>query len=113
MSSSEAAGENIEAVNIDPPGLIKSKKDYFAGYKHYVKINEQAVRLLKNGGIFATSSCSHHLPFGDFKKMIQEACSKAKKKAVFLEFCTQAKDHPILLSMPETEYLKFAVLRIF
>jgi len=113
MSSSEAAGENFEAVNIDPPGLIKSKKDYFAGYKHYVKINEQAVRLLKNGGIFATSSCSHHLPFGDFKKMIQEACSKAKKKAVFLEFGTQAKDHPILLSMPETEYLKFAVLRIF
>lgn len=113
MSSSEAAGENFEAVNIDPPGLIKSKKDYFAGYKHYVKINEQAVRLLKNGGIFATSSCSHHLPFGDFKKMIQEACSKAKKKAVFLEFGSQAKDHPILLSMPETEYLKFAVLRIF
>ena len=49
----------------------------------------------------------------DFKKMLQEAVSRAGKRAIFLELSTQAKDHPILLSMSETEYLKFAMLKIF
>ena len=113
ICSSQAQKENFEVVNIDPPGLIKSKKDFFAGYKHYAKLNEQAIRLLKNGGIFATSSCSHHLSMNDFKKMLQEAVAKANKKAIYLELSTQSKDHPILVSMPETQYLKFAVLKIY
>ena len=113
ICSNQALNENFEVVNIDPPGLIKSKKDFHAGYKHYAKLNEQAIRLLKNGGIFATSSCSHHLSASDFKKMLQEACARAGKTAVFLEISTQAKDHPVLISMPETEYLKFAILKIF
>ena len=113
ICSSQTQEENFEVVNIDPPGLIKSKKDFFAGYKHYAKLNEQAIRLLKNGGIFATSSCSHHLSMNDFKKMLQEAVTKANKKAIYLELSTQSKDHPILVSMPETQYLKFAVLKIY
>ena len=113
ICSEQAQTEQYEVVNIDPPGLIKSKKDFHAGYKHYAKLNEQAIRLLKNGGIFATSSCSHHLSMNDFKKMLQEAVSRTGKKAIFLELSTQAKDHPILLSMPETQYLKFAILKIF
>ena len=113
ICSEQAQTEQYEVVNIDPPGLIKSKKDFHAGYKHYAKLNEQAIRLLKNGGIFATSSCSHHLSMNDFKKMLQEAVSRAGKRAIFLELSTQAKDHPILLSMPETQYLKFAILKIF
>lgn len=113
ICSNQASNENFEVVNIDPPGLIKSKKDFHAGYKHYAKLNEQAIRLLKNGGIFATSSCSHHLSASDFKKMLQEACARAGKTAVFLEISTQAKDHPVLISMPETEYLKFAILKVF
>jgi len=112
ICSGQAKGENFDIVNIDPPGLIKSKKDFFAGYKHYAKLNEQAMSLLKSGGIFATSSCSHHLSMTDFKKMLLEASSKANRRAIFLELSTQAKDHPILLSMPETEYLKFAILKI-
>lgn len=113
ICSNQASNENFEVVNIDPPGLIKSKKDFHAGYKHYAKLNEQAIRLLKHGGIFATSSCSHHLSASDFKKMLQEACARAGKTAVFLEISTQAKDHPVLISMPETEYLKFAILKVF
>lgn len=112
ICSEQAKKENFEVINIDPPGLIKSKKDFFAGYKHYVKLNEQAIKLLKPGGIFATSSCSHHLSMNDFKKMLSEAVSRAGKTAVFLELATQAKDHPVLISMPETEYLKFAILKI-
>ena len=112
ICSGQAKGENFDIVNIDPPGLIKSKKDFFAGYKHYVKLNEQAMKLLKPGGIFVTSSCSHHLSMSDFKKMLAEAASRAGKTAVLLELTTQAKDHPVLISMPETEYLKFAILKI-
>ncbi len=113
ICSPQASEEKFDVVNIDPPGLIKSKKDFHAGYKHYVKLNEQAMKLLNSGGIFATSSCSHHLSLSDFKKMLSEATSRAGKQAVFLELSSQAKDHPILLSMPETEYLKFAILKIF
>ncbi|WP_413853152.1 class I SAM-dependent rRNA methyltransferase, partial [Candidatus Ruminimicrobium bovinum] len=112
ICSEQAKQENFDVVNIDPPGLIKSKKDFFAGYKHYVKLNEQAMKLLKSGGIFATSSCSHHLAMNDFKKMLTEAASRAGKTAIFLELASQAKDHPVLISMPETEYLKFAILKI-
>jgi 23S rRNA (cytosine1962-C5)-methyltransferase len=75
-----------------------------------VKINESAMKLLNNGGILTTSSCSHHLGFKEFKDAIHQAAAKAKKTALILEYGFQSKDHPILVSMPETEYLNFAVV---
>jgi len=112
LESKEAKKEGFDIVNIDPPGLIKSKKDFNAGFKHYVKVNEAAINLLKRGGILATSSCSHHLAFKDFKEVISQAAAKAKKEALIIECGFQAKDHPVLASMPETEYLNFAVVII-
>ncbi|MCL2390912.1 MAG: class I SAM-dependent rRNA methyltransferase, partial [Endomicrobia bacterium] len=112
MQSAEAKSEKFDIVNIDPPGLIKSRKDFNAGFKHYVKVNEAAMGLLKKGGILATSSCSHHLDFNNFKEVIRQAAVKAKKEALLLEYGFQSKDHPVLSSMPETEYLNFAVVMI-
>ncbi|MDR3112294.1 MAG: class I SAM-dependent rRNA methyltransferase [Elusimicrobiota bacterium] len=113
MQSQESASEKFDIINIDPPGLIKSRKDFNAGFRHYVKVNAAAMNLLKSHSILTTSSCSHHLSFKDFKEVINQSCAKAKKQAVILEYGFQAKDHPILVSMPETEYLKFAVVEIF
>ncbi|MCL2334664.1 MAG: class I SAM-dependent rRNA methyltransferase [Endomicrobia bacterium] len=112
LESKEAKKEGFDIVNIDPPGLIKSRKDFNAGFKHYVKVNEAAINLLKSGGILATSSCSHHLAFKDFKEVIHQAAAKAKREALIIEYGFQAKDHPVLASMPETEYLNFAVVMI-
>ncbi|MCL2485354.1 MAG: class I SAM-dependent rRNA methyltransferase [Endomicrobia bacterium] len=112
LQSNEAKSGKFDIVNIDPPGLIKSRKDFNAGFKHYVKVNEAAIGLLKKGGILATSSCSHHLDFIKFKEVIHQAAAKVKKEAVILEYGFQSKDHPILPSMPETEYLNFAIVLI-
>lgn len=112
LESKDAKSARFDIVNIDPPGLIKSKKDFNAGFKHYVKVNEAAMKLLKSGGLLATSSCSHHLSFKDFKEMIGQAAGRLKKEALILEYGFQAKDHPVLASMPETEYLNFAIVLI-
>ncbi|MCA6070301.1 MAG: class I SAM-dependent rRNA methyltransferase [Endomicrobium sp.] len=110
LMSQEAKSAKFDIVNIDPPGLIKSRKDFNAGFKHCVKINEAAMNLLNSGGILAVSSCSHHLGFKEFKDAIHQAAAKLKRKALILEYGFQAKDHPVLASMPETEYLNFAVV---
>jgi 23S rRNA (cytosine1962-C5)-methyltransferase len=99
-------------VVIDPPALIKSKKNSQPGYRLYKKLNAMAMRLVKPGGIFVTSSCSHHLSPVDFRKMIEEAAAKTGRTCWLVENRTQAKDHPILLAMPETEYLKLAIIRM-
>ncbi|MCL2144749.1 MAG: class I SAM-dependent rRNA methyltransferase [Endomicrobia bacterium] len=112
LESKESKSERFDIVNIDPPGLIKSRKDFNAGFKHYVKVNEAAMKLLKSGGILATSSCSHHLNFKDFNEVINQAAGRAKREALILEYGFQSKDHPVSASMTETGYLNFAIILI-
>ncbi len=112
LSDTQAAEEKFDIINIDPPGLIKSRKDFNAGLRHYIKLNSAALNLLQSGGILATSSCSHNLSPSDFRNMLKEAQGKSGRQVRLLEMGTQAKDHPVLLSMPETEYLKFAILEV-
>lgn len=102
-----------DVIMIDPPALIKSKKDFGPGYRHYVKLNSAAMKTVGKDGVLVTSSCSHNLPGSEFYKMLSESASRAGKNAVLLHMGTQAKDHPVLLNMPETHYLKFAVLKIY
>ena len=112
LCDEQAAGEKFDIINLDPPALIKSKKDINAGFRLYVKLNAAALNLLGKGGMLATSSCSHNLSPEGFREMLKEAAGKAKRQVRLLERGTQAKDHPILLSMNETEYLKFAILEV-
>lgn len=108
----EKSGEKFDIINVDPPALIKSRKHFHAGYKLYRKLNALALEVVKPGGILATSSCSHNLSPEDFRRMLKEAAGRAGKQVRLLEERSQARDHPILLSMPETEYLKFAILQV-
>ena len=100
-----------DIIILDPPALIKNKKSFHQGIRLYSKLNEAAMRLLPANGLLATSSCSHHLPRQDFKQMMEDASGKSGAYFKIIEFKGQSLDHPVLLSMPETEYLKFAILR--
>ncbi|MDW7973321.1 MAG: hypothetical protein RMI01_08995 [Thermodesulfovibrio sp.] len=92
-------------------GLDKEqKKDAIEGY---INLNKMAIKLLKKDGILATSSCSQHISEVEFSEIIKEALIVNKKTGILIHRGTQSKDHPILLSMPETSYLKCFILKIY
>jgi 23S rRNA (cytosine1962-C5)-methyltransferase len=76
----------------------------------YARLNLSAMRALPRGGLLATSTCSHHVDRQAFLGMLREAAGRSGKAWRLLELGRQAKDHPVLLAMPETEYLHFALL---
>lgn len=107
------AGERkrFEVVVIDPPALIKRKKDVPAGSKHYERLNRAALRVLAEGGLMVSSSCSHHLSQEGMQRMLLSASREAGRRLQILEKHAHAPDHPIHPAMPETEYLKTFFLR--
>ncbi|OGS10977.1 MAG: hypothetical protein A2386_07000 [Elusimicrobia bacterium RIFOXYB1_FULL_48_9] len=102
----------FDIIVLDPPALIKSRKHQKAGYRMYKKLNAAAISALKSGGILATSSCSHNLSQQDFMLMLKDAAGSARRQALVLERGFQSKDHPVLVAMNESEYLKFAMLKV-
>ncbi|MFH1725045.1 MAG: class I SAM-dependent rRNA methyltransferase [Elusimicrobiota bacterium] len=101
-----------DIVVLDPPSLVTAKKHLPKALRAYARLNANAFRCLPHGGLVATSACSHHVSRESFLKMLREAAGKAQKTVRVMEVRGQAKDHPFLLSMPETEYLHFALLEV-
>jgi 23S rRNA (cytosine1962-C5)-methyltransferase len=99
-------------VVLDPPAFVKSRTKVKEALKAYRVINAHAMGLLKKGGFLATSSCSYHIDREMFIEMLRSAARDAGKQVRLVEMRSQAKDHPVLLSMPETEYLKCAFLEV-
>jgi 23S rRNA (cytosine1962-C5)-methyltransferase len=108
----EKAGERFDLVILDPPAFAKGKKDLERAYRAYKEVNLRAIKLLKEGGILATASCSHHLTEPLFYQMLTEAAQDAHRALRVLEKRGQPFDHPVLLNHPETHYLKFALLEV-
>lgn len=108
----EPPGGPFEVISIDPPAFAKSKKFLTTALKGYEKLNAAALSALPRGGILATSSCSHHVTKELFNEMLRRAARKANRTVRILEWRGQSKDHPVLLSMPETEYLKCVILQV-
>jgi 23S rRNA (cytosine1962-C5)-methyltransferase len=107
----ERAGERFDAIVLDPPAFAKNKAavpNALAGYK---EINLRALKLLASGGILVTCSCSYHVNEAAFGQVVYEAATDANAYIVVVEKRMQARDHPVLLSVPETYYLKCFVLR--
>lgn len=102
-----------DLILLDPPSFVPSRKHQMKGLRAYAKLNTLALRCLRPGGLLASSTCSHHVGRQDFLSMLREAAAKAGKRLKLLEQGSQAKDHPILLAMPETEYLHFALLEVY
>jgi 23S rRNA (cytosine1962-C5)-methyltransferase len=97
---------------LDPPAFAKSRRNLDAAIAGYKEINLRALRLLSPGGILVTCSCSHHLSEASFLELVAQASLDANRPLRVLERRTQAQDHPILLTVPETHYLKCLVLEV-
>lgn len=105
-------GESFNAIVLDPPPFAKSRKDLASASKGYYELNRRAISLLNPGGILMTYSCSFHFGLNELLETVAKASADLGRQARLLEVQTQAKDHPILMSMPETWYLKGLVLEI-
>jgi 23S rRNA (cytosine1962-C5)-methyltransferase len=106
------AGEKYHMVILDPPAFAKSKKSVEPALKGYKEINLRAMQILEPGGILVSCSCSHHIEDEPFRVMLVDAARDARRTLVLLEFRHQAKDHPVLMAMKETQYLKCAIMRV-
>ena len=99
-------------IILDPPAFTKSRSTARAAQRGYKEINLKAMKLLPRGGYLATCSCSHFMSDGLFRKMLGEAAADAGVSLRQIEARQQAKDHPILWNVPETDYLKFYLFQI-
>jgi 23S rRNA (cytosine1962-C5)-methyltransferase len=110
VSSHEA--RRYSMIVLDPPAFAKSRKSIDDAARGYKEINLRALRLLDSGGVLVTCSCSYHMNEGLLLEVIAEAALDAGKTLRVLERRTQAADHPILLTVPETLYLKCLILQV-
>jgi 23S rRNA (cytosine1962-C5)-methyltransferase len=101
-----------ELVVLDPPAFAKSRANQEQALRGYREINGRALRLLESGGVLITCSCSHHVSEADLLGVIAEAAQESGQTLRVLERRTQSADHPVLLSIPETLYLKCLVLQV-
>jgi 23S rRNA (cytosine1962-C5)-methyltransferase len=105
-------GERYDTIILDPPAFAKNKESLEGALRGYKEINNRAMRLLRPGGILITCSCSHHVTEPLFAEMLADAAKDAGCWTRVLERRIQASDHPILLSVPETLYLKCFILQV-
>ncbi len=107
-----SAHRRFDIVVLDPPAFAKSRQQIAAALRGYREINLRALRLLGSGGILVTCSCSHHVGEAALLETVAEAALDAGRTLRVLERRTQARDHPILLTVPETHYLKCLILQV-
>ncbi|HVW84360.1 MAG TPA: class I SAM-dependent rRNA methyltransferase [Bryobacteraceae bacterium] len=107
-----SARKTFDTVVLDPPAFAKSRKQLEGAARGYKDINLRALRLLGPGGILVTCSCSHHMSEAMLLEIVAEASIDAGRTSRVLERRTQAQDHPILLTVPETHYLKCLILQV-
>jgi len=108
----DEVGRRFQMVILDPPAFAKNRDSLEAATRGYKEINLRALKILAPGGYLVTCSCSYHLSEALFLQLIAEAANDSKKTVVVVERRTQAEDHPILLTMPETHYLKALILKV-
>lgn len=105
-------GRKFDTIVLDPPSFAKNKGAIEAAVRGYKEINLRAMQLLNPGGILITASCTHHVDEERFEEMLDSAAADAKRRVQILEKRGAGKDHPVLLSLRETRYLKCFVLRV-
>lgn len=111
LEKERGSGEKkYDVIVLDPPAFVKSSGKIKEAVKAYRELNEMSMRLIKSGGILATSSCSYHLSREMFTDMLHTAGRNVNRNLRLIGMRSQGPDHPVLLSMPETAYLKCAFL---
>ena len=107
----DRADARFETIVLDPPAFAKNKASVSKAAAGYKEINLRALRLLAQGGILVTCTCSHHVSEPFFEEILRSAAADAGVFISIVESRTQARDHPVLLNVPETRYLKCLILR--
>jgi 23S rRNA (cytosine1962-C5)-methyltransferase len=111
LRSLDDAGERYDTVILDPPAFAKSKGALEKAVRGYKEINLRALKILRPGGCLVTCSCSYHVHEEDFEAILADAAVDAGATVTVVEKRRQARDHPVVLGVPETLYLKCFVLR--
>ena len=104
-----ASGRQYDTIVLDPPAFAKSKRELAAAMRGYKELNLRALKMLRPGGVLVTCSCSYHVSQFEFLEMLGSAALDARRTLRLAEVRGQAKDHPILLNVPETYYLKCVI----
>jgi 23S rRNA (cytosine1962-C5)-methyltransferase len=108
----EMSGQKFDTIVLDPPAFVKSRSAINQAIRGYKEINLRALKLLNRNGILVTCSCSFHFNEDMFLEVVEEAAEQTRKRVQLLEKRMQSTDHPILLGMPESYYLKCFILRV-
>lgn len=111
LKAADRDGLRFESIVLDPPAFAHHKSSRDAALRAYKELNLRALKILSPGGFLITCSCSFHVSEADFLEAIASAALDAHRSISVVERRTQARDHPILLTAPETHYLKCLILR--
>ncbi len=111
LKAADRAGGRYDTVVLDPPAFARQKSNLEAALRGYKELNLRALKILTPGGFLITCSCSFHVSEADLLGAIASAAVDAHRTVVVVERRTQSRDHPILLTVPETHYLKCLILR--
>ena len=106
------AGEKFDAIVLDPPAFAKTQRAVEGALRGYKELNLRALKMLRPGGLLVTCSCSHHVGWADLEGSVASAAADAGRRVRLLERRGAALDHPVVLNLPETEYLKCLVLEV-
>jgi 23S rRNA (cytosine1962-C5)-methyltransferase len=106
------AGRQYDTIVLDPPAFAKSRRALPTALRGYKELNLRALKMLRPGGLLVTCSCSFHVAEEEFLEMLRSAAFDARKTPKVIEKRGQAKDHPVLLAVPETAYLKCVILTV-
>jgi len=101
-----------DTIVLDPPAFAKSKRAAEGALRGYKELNLRAMKMLAPGGSLVTCSCSHHVSLADFTEVVRSAAADASRRMQLLETRGAAPDHPAILTLPETSYLKCLLLRV-
>ncbi len=106
------AGTQYDTIVLDPPAFAKTKRAVEGALRGYKELNLRAMKMLRPGGVLVTCSCSHHVSLADFTAVVAAAAGDAGRRVRLIERRGAAADHPVVLTIPETEYLKCLICEV-
>ena len=112
LKDQSTAGRMYDTIVLDPPAFAKTRKNLDTAIRGYKELNLRSLKMLRAGGTLVTCSCSFHVSESEFLEMLASAAADAHRRVRILEKRNAAKDHPVLLGVPETNYLKCIVAKV-
>jgi 23S rRNA (cytosine1962-C5)-methyltransferase len=106
LKQARTSGQRYDVIVLDPPALIKRKKDFKAGFEAYRRLNQLALQLLNDNGLLVSASCSYHLSRDNLHDILRSSARNLNRHVLFTATCGQGPDHPVHPAIPESEYLK-------